>query len=199
VRCLIAASALLAGLGSAEAAVQCDAVEIPDQLDLACRAAVDGAGIVIEPVSNEFASLSRMTITELARDEDPLAWTDPETWLRDQLSIDTSGLSGAVDDLADSPDSPFTGSVAESMLGSVAGFLDGLGSVALSGCEEPEHRREERWSMPCRFEAAGLGVYILERLEIEGERRWGVMIRTMNEQRLRHFEAIANSFSPAAG
>jgi hypothetical protein len=50
--------------------------------------------------------------------------------------------------------------------------------------------------MECRYTAGGFGVYLDERLEIEGGRRYLVTMRTMNEQRLRHFQAIANSFKP---
>jgi hypothetical protein len=50
--------------------------------------------------------------------------------------------------------------------------------------------------MRCSFTPGGVGMLVHLRLVVQGERRWAITMRSANEQRLRHFEAIANSFGP---
>ena len=50
--------------------------------------------------------------------------------------------------------------------------------------------------MDCSFTAGGIGLFVQHRLIAAGDQRWGLTMRAANEQRLRHFEAIANSFTP---
>ena len=50
--------------------------------------------------------------------------------------------------------------------------------------------------MRCSYAADGLGLLVVLRLVAAGDRRWAITMRAANEQRLRHFEAIANSFQP---
>ncbi len=51
--------------------------------------------------------------------------------------------------------------------------------------------------MRCNYAADGLGLQVVLRLVAAGDRRWAITMRAANEQRLRHFEAIANSFQPS--
>ena len=48
--------------------------------------------------------------------------------------------------------------------------------------------------MACEWELGGLRQYMRFRLVERGGDHYGIRIRTMNEQRLRHLLAIANSF-----
>lgn len=191
--------ALLLLPGTAAAAGLCDAVVIPDELDLTCApVGIADGEVQIYPLDSDFAGLSRMTIRELDRARDELAWEQPDTWLREQVTVNTTGLGSSLEGLARGPDSPFAGEAAEGAVGSVMGLLNQLGRLPLSACEEPVKEREDYWTMECRYTAGGFGVYLDERLEIEGDRRYLVTMRTMNDQRLRHFQAIANSFEPPA-
>jgi hypothetical protein len=174
----------------------CQQITIPDQLDLACVPQPVGDGVTVEPTAGDFASLSRMTLEPVERTEaNRLAWSDPAEWLKQQLTLDTSGLAGAAEGLTQSPDSPFAGEGAVTALDSVVGFLNQLGQLPLAVCDDPA-QRGEIWEMDCRIEIAGFGAYLAQRLVIDGEDRYAIGIRTMNPQRLRHFEAIANSFRP---
>jgi hypothetical protein len=195
----VCTAALLAGLvpGAAGAQSLCASISIPDELELACTVPPTPPGsVTIQPTAGEFAALSSMRLRELDQAEDPRAWSDPPGWLREQLSIDTSGISGSLRGLTQSPDSPFAGEGSASAIDTLTGFLGRLGRLPLSGCEDPVQRSPERWEMRCDYETAGTGLHVVERLEIAGDRRFAIMYRTMNEQRLRHFEAIANSFNP---
>jgi hypothetical protein len=50
--------------------------------------------------------------------------------------------------------------------------------------------------MDCSFTGGGIGLLVQHRLVAAGDRRYAIGMRAANEQRLRHFEAIANSFAP---
>ncbi|HEX2479519.1 MAG TPA: hypothetical protein VHK45_09580, partial [Geminicoccaceae bacterium] len=75
------------------------------------------------------------------------------------------------------------------------GLLGSAATLPLAGCREPVRRaRDETWEMVCEWEMGSLRQFMRFRLiERDGE-RYAIRIRTMNEQRLRHLVAIANSF-----
>ena len=128
---------------------------------------------------------------------DAQAWSDPTGWLSAQMTPDTSRLSEALGGLAEDPDSPFTGEQASAALESLKRALAGVSALALSACDEPAPDGPGRWQMRCSYSADGLGLRLILRLFAVGDRRWAVTMRAANEQRLRHFEAIANSFQPS--
>ena len=70
-------------------------------------------------------------------------------------------------------------------------------ALALGACDEPAPDGPDRWQMRCNYAADGLGLQVVLRLVAAGDRRWAITMRAANEQRLRHFEAIANSFQPS--
>ncbi len=129
--------------------------------------------------------------------DDALAWGDPAGWLRAQMTPDTSHLSEALGGLAEDPDSPFTGDQASSAIESLKRAMAGVSALALSACEEPLPDGPDHWQMRCSYAADGLGLSVLLRLVAAGDERWAIMMRAANQQRLRHFEAIANSFQPS--
>jgi hypothetical protein len=177
----------------------CAALAIPPTLGLACAPAPDLApgAVVIAPAAGTFKALSRMTVRPLERTgQDELAWTDPAEWLRRQMTLNTSGYAGLMAGLADSPDSPFAGEEARTALQGLSDALGEVGRLPLSACEAPAETRAGRWEMRCSFTPGGVGMLVHLRLVAEGERRWAITMRAANEQRLRHFEAIANGFTP---
>lgn len=183
----------------ARAADPCASLNIPAQLDLVCtpEPTLAPGAVAVAPTGSTFAALSRMTIRPLERvGEDAVAWTDPAAWLRQQMTVDTTSYVDLLAGLADSPDSPFAGENAQAALGGLRSALASVGRLALAACDEPVETEPEAWDMSCRFTAAGLGVLMHLRLVAEGEQRWGITMRAANEQRLRHFEAVANAFDP---
>lgn len=174
----------------------CAALSIPEPLGLVCAATPDGA-VTVMPADGTFAALSRMTLRRLERSGgDELAWSEPAAWLQGQVTVDTSGYVGAMADLADDPDSPFAGEAARQALAHLKTVLGGLAKLPLNACEPPAENMPGRWEMPCRYMADGLGLLVDLRLVADGDQRFAVNLRAANEQRLRHFEAIANSFQP---
>ena len=65
----------------------------------------------------------------------------------------------------------------------------------LAGCDEPESwRPDDDWHMGCKWEVGPFRQFMALRLvTLDGE-RYAVRIRAMNEHRMRHLVAIANSF-----
>lgn len=192
---------LLVGLvgGPATAQGLCDALTIPTELGLVCKpVAGRPEEVVVEPTAGQFAALSRLTARELRQTgPDALAWSDPVAWLRQQLTLSTGDVAGALRGLAQSPDSPLSGPGTTGAIDAITGLLDRLARVALMGCEDGRETQPGRFELRCRYEVAGLAAQLVERVVVQGQRRFALVLYTMNEQRLRHLEAIANSFKPA--
>lgn len=196
-RGLTAALLLLAAAAPATAADLCPRLTIPAELGLACAPIPgDPAAVAIEPAGGGFAALSRMTVRQLGQKDDPLAWTDPDEWLRQQVVIDTGGLADSIERYADDPDAPWGGATAMLLAESVRQALESVGRAALQVCGPPAVTPTAR-SMSCRFGVGSIGMLLDLRLVSIGNERWAVSARSMNERRQRHFEAIANSLTPS--
>jgi hypothetical protein len=201
VRGLTKAVAALACLGATPALAQdlCARLTIPAQLGLTCGPAAEPGAVEVAPGSGAFAALSRMMVRPLERTgADAAAWSDPTAWMRAQVTPDTSGLADTLGGLAEDPDSPFAGGQATAALEAIRRALAGVSALALTACDEPTAAAGtgDRWEMRCNYASDGLGLFVALRLAVAGERRWAISMRAANEQRLRHFEAIANSFQP---
>jgi hypothetical protein len=175
----------------------CGRLTVPPELGLACVPAANASAdeIAIAPVAGAFALLSRMTVRRLDRSgTDATAWSDPGGWLQSQMRVDVSALEGAVDTMAQGPDSPFAGGQATAALEALKRALAQLTTLALTACDRPEPDGNGEWRMRCNYTADGLGMLVALRLVAVGDMRWAITMRAANEQRLRHFKAIANSF-----
>lgn len=193
----LAPAAAAPDTGRAEAL--CAAFSIPPELGLLCESAGgEQPGVVIRPGEGGFAALSRLAVRRLDRNlaADALAWSDPAAWLERQMTLDTAGFAAALRRLVDDPDSPLAGEGTRAAVDTLLGAVDRLGRLALQACESPQLRRDGRHVMSCRFTAGGFGLLLDLQLLRAGEERWALSLRTMNEQRLRHFQALASAFSP---
>ena len=184
-------------LAAAPAAAQdlCARLTVPPELGLTCTTVADE--VAITPATGAFAALSRMTLRRLERGgADAAAWSDPGGWLRSQMRIDLSALEDAVGAMAQDPDSPFADGQATAALEGLKGALARLTTLALAACEQPQPDGADEWRLRCNYTADGLGLLVALRLVAKGDARWAIVMRAANEQRLRHFGAIANSFQP---
>ncbi len=194
------AAALAVGLpasgGPAAAAAPtdpCGLLFVPDGLQLRCT--VDhGVGddwrLVVRPEESLFDSLSELSIEPI---EEPIE--DPQAWLRGQLRVDLSGVENLVRQLAESDDSPFTEDTLVAPLEAWLGMLAGLAEWPLQSCEEPaatpgSAAREE---LACEWRLGPFHQHLVLRLVERDGQRYVVRVRAMNERRLRHLVAIANS------
>ena len=98
--------------------------------------------------------------------------------------------------LAESEDSPFTDDAVVAPLEAWLGMLTGLAEWPLQSCEEPAtsgSATREGSELACEWRLGPFHQHLVLRLvERDGE-RYMVRVRAMNERRLRHLVAIANS------
>jgi hypothetical protein len=198
-RCCLTGAAVLALASPAGAAEGlCARLQIPLELGLACTPGEAGSAdqiVTVEPTGGTFAALTRLTVRRLDQASDPLAWTDPDEWLRRQVAVDTGSLADGIEKFANDPDSPWAGATAMMLADNVRDALSRMGRAALQACSQPSQKGDLR-EMSCRFGAPPLSLLLDMRLHAKGDQRWALSLRTMNEQRQRHLEAIANSFTP---
>jgi hypothetical protein len=173
----------------------CALLFVPQGYQLRCtvyRESEDDWRLVIRPERSLFAPLSELTIEPV---DEPIE--DPRAWLRDQLRIDLSGLEHVVRELAESEDSPFAGEEVGASLESWLGMMTMLTEWPLQSCEEPSAENGgtpgETSELACEWEFGPFHQHLVLRLVERDGQRYGVRVRTMNERRLRHLVAIANS------
>jgi hypothetical protein len=188
----------LAGVGARASAqpteALCARLTVPEGLELDCAVQSDVAGAgeaaVVQPTDSDFGPLSELRLQRVEE-----AIDDPAAWLREQLTLDLTPLDAAIDELIQGPDSPIAGTPLAEQLQSWRGLLGSAATLPLTGCRDPVRlARDEAWEMACEWEVGSLRQFMRFRLIEQGGERYAIRIRTMNEQRLRHLVAIANSF-----
>ncbi len=195
-RRLIALAAILTGLlatapTDVRAQSLCDRLAVPDQLELGCSDATEAGGrAIVQPLEGTFRALSRLSLRPLDRQTDGLAWSDPAAWLERRMILDLDGVADTVRDLGEDPDSPFASEMFRHAIEVLVSGLEGVSRLPLAACGSGPSETE----VTCRFGVEGVGLVLRVMLLGEDEARYAVNIRTFNEQRLRHFTAIANSF-----
>lgn len=155
----------------------------------------DWRGVVmVRPEPGPFSDLSTIRLREVTVEVD-----DPDEWLRDRMSADIGGEEAAKS-LLDSPDSPFGDPAFDKLretLPQVFRQLDELSKLPLEFCEGPDaayNAAGRLRELYCVYQAGPFRQFLILRLQ-EADGRWFYTeIRAMNEKRLRHLIAIANSF-----
>jgi hypothetical protein len=172
----------------------CGLLFVPEGYQLRCtvqRGIADDWRLVIRPEGSPFAALSELSIEPV---EEPVG--DPEAWLRNQLRLDLSGLEHVVRELAEGDDSPFAEDEVAAPLEAWLGMMTMLAEWPLQSCKEPAapaSALREGSELTCEWELGPFHQHLMIRLvEREGQ-LYAVRVRAMNERRLRHLVAIANS------
>lgn len=199
---LLAAALALVGLPGSSVPAQaaapadpCGLLFVPEGYQLRCtvhRGIEDEWRLLIRPENSPFAALSELSIEPI---EEPV--DDPQAWLRNQLSLDLSGLEHVVRELAEGDDSPFADEEVAGPLEAWLGMMATLAEWPLQSCEESPAMSgsapRESSELSCEWQLGPLHQHLVIRLvEREGQ-HYVVRIRAMNERRLRHLVAIANS------
>jgi hypothetical protein len=201
IRHALLVAALAAGLpgsgapaAAAAPADPCGLLFVPEGYQLRCtvqRGIEDDWRLVIRPEDSPFAALSELSIEPI---EEPV--DDPHAWLRNQLRVDLSGLEHVVRELADSDDSPFADEDVAAPLEAWLGMMTMLTEWPLQSCEEPSTVASvpsDGSELTCDWEFGPFHQHLVIRLVERDGQHYAVRVRAMNERRLRHLVAIANS------
>ncbi len=149
----------------------------------------------VRPVEGPFSELSTISLRAVRGDV-----TDPEAWLTRRLTAEI-GDPGAVEEVFSSPDSPFSDPVFDALKKSLPDLFAGLqnlGRIPLHFCEDPTtgyNASGEFRELFCNYNFGPVRQFVVLRLQDSGNGWYFTEIKTMNERRLRHLVAIANSFT----
>jgi len=149
----------------------------------------------IRPADGPFAELSTIALRAVRGDV-----ADPDAWLTARLTAQI-GNPQSVEEMFNSPDSPFSDPVFDALKKSLpelfAGLQD-LGRIPLHFCEDPTtgyNASGEFRELYCNYNFGPLRQFVVLRLQGTSKGWYFTEIKTMNERRLRHLIAIANSFT----
>lgn len=149
----------------------------------------------VRPADGPFSDLSTISLRAVRGEVD-----DPDAWLTNRLTAQI-GDPAAIEQVFSSPDSPFSDPVFDALRKSLpelfAGLQD-LGRVPLHFCDEPTtgfNASGEFRELFCSFNFGPIRQFVVLRLQDTSKGWYFTEINTMNERRLRHLIAIANSFT----
>ena len=149
----------------------------------------------VRPIEGPFSELSTISLRAVKG-----VVSDPEAWLTERLTAQI-GDPAAVEEVFSSPDSPFFDPVFDALKKSLPELFAGLqnlGRIPLHFCEEPTigyNASGEFRELFCNYNFGPVRQFVVLRLQDSGKGWYFTEIRTMNERRLRHLVAIANSFT----
>lgn len=183
----------------APAAGLCERLSVPEGYELICetRRVADGAPseqATVRPATGTGAALARLSLRPLERETAPLAWSDPRRWLEEQVALDLGGIGAGLRTLG-LGDGPLAHPAAQAMVEGLLATLAGWGRLPLQGCT-PDEADTTRRELRCAWGTPPLGLAMNLRLVEAGDRRYAVSYWAVDEQRIGHLEAIANSFRP---
>ncbi|MBK8908430.1 MAG: hypothetical protein IPM60_11130 [Rhodospirillales bacterium] len=151
----------------------------------------------VRPDDGPFSNLSAIHLRAVTGAVD-----DPDAWLTRRLTGDV-GDGAAAEDLLGSPDSPFGDPAFDVLRDAVPTLFKGLEALSklpLEFCEGPNAAYNAAGDMRelyCVYQVGPFRQYLILRLQEVDGLWYFTEIKAMNERRLRHLIAIANSFRPA--
>ena len=195
--------------GPVGAADLCDRLFVPDGYALLCETRVEGGRrserVVVRPGGGAAAVLGaaglgaagpgELTLRRLDEAEEPLAWQVPELWLTERVTVGLGGLAARLRAAGEA--GPLAHPAARAAADGLAGALAGLDQLPRRACAA-EHR-PGRHQLRCGWGVPPLGVEVRLRLVEAGDDRYAIGYWAVDGRRLRHLEAIANSFAPGRG
>ena len=199
IKCMLAGAGLLVAL-MGTSAVQAQQFDVPEGFVIVPEADTAASQdwepvLLVRPVEGPFSELSTIALRAVRGEV-----SDPDAWLAARLTAQL-GDPAAVEEVFTSPDSPFTDPVFDALkksLPELFASLQDLGRIPLSFCEEPitgYNASGEFRELYCNYNFGPIRQFVVLRLQDSGKGWYFTEIRTMNERRLRHLIAIANSFT----
>lgn len=198
---LLAPAALLVALTVAADPASAQWLEVPEGFVARHEKEVTEDGewrtlLTVRPRPGPFSDLSEVELREVIGSVD-----DPDGWLRKRVTADL-GDGKEAERLFDSPDSPFADPMFDLIRNALPQLFEGLQTLSqlpLKFCDDPViayNASGELYEMACTYPIGPLRQYLVFRLQEVNDTWYYTHIRTMNEKRLRHLIAIANSFEP---
>jgi hypothetical protein len=189
------ASGLLAAVPQPAAAQTdpCGLLFVPDAYGLGCAVrrgvGADDWRLLVQPEAGAFAPLSELSVEPLSEPVD-----DWDVWLRDQVTFDLDGVEDSFRGFAESDDSPVADPRFVDSVEAWLAVMTSLAEMPLQGCAGPSAAPGDGRELACEWRFGPFRQYLLTRLVERDDRVYAIRIRAMNERRLRHLVAIANSF-----
>jgi hypothetical protein len=190
----LALAALLPFLAVRPAAATelCDRLSVPEGYKLVCETQVEDGHrsqrVIVRPTASA-VPLAELTLRQLDKAEQPLAWQDPELWLNEQVSVDLSSITSL---LRASETGPLAHPIARATVDGLITMLAGWSQLPRQACT-PDNR-PGRYQLRCDWGIAPLALRSTLRLVPAGDERYAISFWAADERELRHLEAIANSF-----
>ena len=151
--------------------------------------------MTVRPAAGEFAHLSAVHLRQVTG-----VVEHPDDWLRDRIALELGPMPDTEDDWLSGPDSPFSDPVFDVLRKAIPelfAMAQRLAEVPLEACDDPTTGHNASGSfreLYCMFAIGPIRQYTVLRLQSVDGLWYFTEIRTMNERRLRHLLAIANSF-----
>ncbi|MCH9050328.1 MAG: hypothetical protein IIA72_04515 [Proteobacteria bacterium] len=150
--------------------------------------------LTVSPDPGPFSDLSAIDLNQVAG-----AVKDPAAWLQRRLTLDL-GQADNPGSVFDSPDSPFSDPFFDALRKAVPELMKMAEQVArlpLESCDAPGKGYNATGAFDelyCVFTAGPIRQYLVLRLQQARGHWYYTEITTMNERRLRHLLAIADTF-----
>jgi len=150
--------------------------------------------VVIRPVDSAFSELSTIKLRDVLGKVE-----DPDAWLQERLTADLGDPSSTTA-LLDSPDSPFGDPAFDGLREAIPKVFSELKTLArkpLDFCDGPNtayNASGPLHELYCVYQLGPFRQYLVLRLQQVADRWYFTELKAMNERRLRHLIAIANSF-----
>ncbi len=189
--------ALVPGIAAGPAAAQ--EFDVPDGFIARHEAEIPEPGVwrpvlTVRPEPGPFSEFSAIHLRQVIA-----SVKDPQAWLKRRLTLEFGGRENA-GNLFDSPDSPFSDPFFDALrkaIPELMKFIDKIAELPLDACDEPGKGYNASGSFDelyCVFAIGPMRQYLVLRLQKVGRRWFYTEIETMNERRLRHLLAIADTF-----
>ena len=154
--------------------------------------------ITVRPQPGPFSDLSEVNLRRVIGHVE-----DPDAWLQRRVTAEVVDKE-VMDDVLESPDSPFADPMFDAVRKAIPQLFAGvqeLSKLPLRFCDGPSTASNPPGplrELACTYQLGPFRQYFVFRLQQVDGVWYYTAIRAMNEKRLRHLIAIANSFRPSA-
>jgi hypothetical protein len=152
--------------------------------------------LTVRPQPGPFSDLSEVNLRQVTGHVE-----DPNAWLQRRVMGELVDKEG-IDKVLESPDSPFADPVFDVVRAAIPQLFAGiqeLSKLPLRFCDGPStayNASGQLRELACTYQLGPFRQYFVFRLQQVDGVWYYIQIRAMNEKRIRHLIAIANSFRP---